>query len=673
MIYTNKIIIFAKNIQNIGNLLSNFRIVSASERLNYVIVKVDNEDPYEAIQKILKHDSVIDATFDLSGERNLTTLTPAPVTNDPDLNQLWGLKDMGVFEAHHLYGRGNPSIKIAMIDQGIDLEHEEFIGKTIYGYASPETETWTADTSGGHGNATSSQITAEGDNGKGIIGIVPDAVFYHLAATPGGANCLLSDILECIDFGLANGVRIFALSQNLGKTLEQTAIDSIKNQGAIFVTTSGNDGILLSSRTAVQECFFVIGNYDSSLAMSRSSVYGPLVDCNTPGTDILMAYKYNNTTGESSYITATGTSMACPYFAAAAALVWGINPLLSNYQVSRILNESRIPLPTFEGQERGPTGRLNTLLACHKAFITKPENADATIPFVWFDGEDVTREIIDGELVVSLSGQVSVMAEAVTNAPYYNLKFYVGDTCLFDGIKSSSRIFDNFSIDEVVCGTLEDYQSLSIARTGAWSVPFEISTATQVWFSMISSGGFVPGYITNGCAGYINIPSGAGPTSTQEGEIVIDFGEFDLTDKNTLVFPHYRGMLLAFFIELLIDDEVVWKYWEMGTTTFTSSVFNAIADISKYSGLHRVKFRGFHNTDPKYKATNLTKANLIFDNVYLSRDKCIEYDTMWDTSALQGDYRVEVTPLWGAFSKGKTESFFLKTIGNKVFSFIQKQ
>src|SRR5205814_2269096 len=98
-----------------------------------------------------------------------------------------------------------------------------------------------------------------------------------------------------------------------------------------------------------------VANTDSTDTMNVTSVYGSYVRVAAPGTAILSTVPGGGTG------TKTGTSMACPFVAGEAALLWSQTPSLSNTNLAAIITANVDPYtPYAPGQTIAiGAGRVN--------------------------------------------------------------------------------------------------------------------------------------------------------------------------------------------------------------------------------------------------------------------------------------------------------------------------
>ncbi len=247
---------------------------------------------------------------------------------------------------------------VGVLDTGVRTNHPAFAGVSIVSQvflANGGTDPCFADsaTSGedqqGHGTHVAGIVASQGSAGwtnyqgvaKGIGTLYNLKVGYKLlvlaSCDPVGAESDPRDVLAALDWAVRNtALRIFNYSYGSPTTMEddvytQSIDQYIENFGLVFAIAAGNGGpggYTVSSPGFAYNSI-TVGNWVSRGVMNDSSSRGPTYynrfkpDLAAPGTNILStAYNWDAHSGTSDdFVSHTGTSMAAPHIAGAAALI----------------------------------------------------------------------------------------------------------------------------------------------------------------------------------------------------------------------------------------------------------------------------------------------------------------------------------------------------------------
>jgi len=231
-----------------------------------------------------------------------------------------------------------PGVPLTMIDSGVDLFHEEFAGRP--NTTALNRQTVNAGEEELHGTATSS-VAAAPANGKGLVGIYPQAKLQLWDASPNG-QLTVGDEIAGLFSARRNGPGVINLS--LGGfdriPIEEHAIMSVVGAGSLVAASAGNDreGGSSLSYPATFAHVLTIGATDENDHVTSFSSTSPAMDLAAPGQDIPAAIPtlYNPT----GYATVDGTSFSSPLVAGAAAAVWTVRPTLVNTQLFQIMRHS---------------------------------------------------------------------------------------------------------------------------------------------------------------------------------------------------------------------------------------------------------------------------------------------------------------------------------------------
>ena len=142
------------------------------------------------------------------------------------------------------------------------------------------------------------------------------ANLYAIKVLNANGSGYLSDVIEGIQWATANNMQVINMSLGTGSNIQSMhdAVIAAKNFGVVVVAAAGNSGGSVLYPAAYPETIAVSAT-DQNDELAWFSSYGPEVDLAAPGVNIYSTYKGSN------YATLSGTSMAAPHVAGAAALV----------------------------------------------------------------------------------------------------------------------------------------------------------------------------------------------------------------------------------------------------------------------------------------------------------------------------------------------------------------
>ncbi|WP_285606794.1 S8 family peptidase [Actinokineospora globicatena] len=224
-------------------------------------------------------------------------------------------------------------VRVYIMDSGINANHQEFSGRMAAGYDFVDGDSSPTDC---HGHGTHVAGTAAGTT-YGVAKKATISAVRVLNCQGSGAN---DDIIAGINWIRNNAVKPAVVNYSIGCQQRCTdnsldnAVKSLVASGVQWVQAAGNssDDACYYSPQRVPEAINV-GNTNSSDARNSTSNYGSCLDIFAPGTSIISA-SYSSNTGTA---TMTGTSMASPHTAGAAAVYLGKNPSATSAQVQTAL------------------------------------------------------------------------------------------------------------------------------------------------------------------------------------------------------------------------------------------------------------------------------------------------------------------------------------------------
>jgi subtilisin len=232
------------------------------------------------------------------------------------------------------------SVKVAVLDTGIDKNHEDLYLNIKGGHNTIDSTSWFVD-GNGHGTHVAGTIAAA-DNTIGVVGVAPNVDLYAVKVISDSGSGTVSSLIAGIEWAINNKMNIINMSLGLGSHVQalQDAVDAAYNKhGLLIVASAGNSGNSSGTGDNVNyparyPSVIAVASCTSRNSRSSFSSTGPTVELIAPGSDILSTIPGNK------YASYNGTSMASPHVAGSAALVWAADPGLTNLQLRGILQST---------------------------------------------------------------------------------------------------------------------------------------------------------------------------------------------------------------------------------------------------------------------------------------------------------------------------------------------
>jgi serine protease len=250
--------------------------------------------------------------------------------DDPMLKDQWHMTRVGAERAWN-FGIGRGAV-VAVVDTGIACETYGAFSKVSDLAGTPCVTGWSAfDKSNhandehGHGTHVAGTIAQTTNNGKGAAGLAFGAKLMPvkvLDANGGGTNVGVADGIR---WAADNGADVINLSLGgpLPSLVLQKAVDHARSKGVVVVAAAGNSGGRVGYPGA---CKGVIGvsATDDTDTIAKFSSRGKEVDLAAPGVAVVQQTVCNGGREKcEKYAAFSGTSMASPHVAGAAALLVG--------------------------------------------------------------------------------------------------------------------------------------------------------------------------------------------------------------------------------------------------------------------------------------------------------------------------------------------------------------
>jgi hypothetical protein len=267
----------------------------------------------------------------------------------------------------YTYPNTAPTVHAYIIDTGIRFSHNDFGGRAVSGYDA--VDGGSADDCNGHGTHVAGTV---GGSSYGVAKAVQLVGVRVLNCQGSGTN---AQVVGGIDWVTANAIKPAVANMSLGggaNSSIDTAVTNSINSGVTFAIASGNGNALGQRQNACNysparvPSAITVGATQSNDAAASFSNYGTCVDILAPGVSITSAW-YNSNTATN---TISGTSMATPHVAGAAALLLQANQSLTPQQVRDTLVNTATPnVVTNPG-----TGTPNRLLFLDNGDTQPPVN-----------------------------------------------------------------------------------------------------------------------------------------------------------------------------------------------------------------------------------------------------------------------------------------------------------
>ena len=247
-----------------------------------------------------------------------------------------------------------------VIDTGIRVGHQQFGGRARHGFDFVDSDADAGDCNG-HGTHVAGAI------GGATYGVAKKVRLVGVRVLDCWGEGYVSDIIDGVDWVTANAIRPAVANMSLGggtsPALNRAVADSIAS-GVTYVAAAGNESVdaSLSSPADLAEAVTVAAT-DGADRRAVFSNFGRRVDIFAPGVNIRSATAASNT----ATAVYSGTSMAAPHVAGAAALILDAYPSYTPAQV-----QARLIADATKGRVTDRKGAPDRLL-----FVPAPPKAPA--------------------------------------------------------------------------------------------------------------------------------------------------------------------------------------------------------------------------------------------------------------------------------------------------------
>jgi hypothetical protein len=282
-------------------------------------------------------------------------------------------------------GYDGTGVKVAVLDTGVDETHPDLSGvevgqKNFSGAPTPVDHA-------GHGTHVASTVAGSGAKAGGRYrGVAPGARILDGKVLDDSGRGPDSGILAGMQWAVDEGAKVVNLSLGAGDSPETDPLEEAVNRlsadnGVLFVVSAGNAGprrkSLGSPGTAAAA--LTVGAVDREDGIGSFSSVGPTADgrlkpdITAPGVDIVAAKAAQGVMGApvaDGYVSMSGTSMAAPHVAGAAALLAQQHPDWTGERIKQVLAASAKPAAGVGALRQG-TGRTDLTRAIVQTVVTE--------------------------------------------------------------------------------------------------------------------------------------------------------------------------------------------------------------------------------------------------------------------------------------------------------------
>lgn len=271
---------------------------------------------------------------------DLCGATKCPRPNDPRLARQWGLENdeltqhrSAVFtvdadidaSSAWLASTGTRETMIAVLDTGIDQDHPDLAPQIRANVNF--TRSSTADDLHGHGSHVAGIAAAAGNNGEGVAGVAFGASLMNVKVLDDSGSGSCSRAAEGIVWAVDNGARVLNLSFGgpAGCDAQARAVRYAAERGVLITAAAGNEGSDEASYPGRYDDVIAVAASDRSDLLASFSNRGSWVDVAAPGVGILSTLPNHEAAySVRDYGYMSGSSMAAPMVAGAAAVLWSV-------------------------------------------------------------------------------------------------------------------------------------------------------------------------------------------------------------------------------------------------------------------------------------------------------------------------------------------------------------
>ena len=350
------------------------RVVRLAKHNGRPVITVSTAVGPQAAASAVSQAQNAEGTVAVDVDSRVSILSDPVPSNDPYRSQQWALTRLAA-ESIWPVSQG-AGVTVAVIDTGVSPE-PDLAAQLLPGYDwITSSEGGTADGQG-HGTHVAGIIAAVAGNDLGVAGLAPEVKILPLRVLDDQGGGYDSDVAKGIIYAADHGANVINLS--LGGSSDSSvlsdAVAYAQSQDVVVVAAAGNsktEGNAVSYPAAYPNVL-AVGATDVNDEVAYFSNTGSYLKLAAPGVKIVSTYP-------GSYAEESGTSMASPYVAAAAALVRSAAPALSATATAATLTSTATDRGAKGWDDVFGSGIVNPLAAvCSVAACTPAQATRLTL------------------------------------------------------------------------------------------------------------------------------------------------------------------------------------------------------------------------------------------------------------------------------------------------------
>lgn len=259
----------------------------------------------------------------------------------------WGISKTQATQSYTLAGNGSGTVtgvRTYVIDTGVDMKNADLNRPLHVNFIADRKNT----DCNGHGTHVAGTLAAY-DNTAAVVGMAPGAPVYGVKVLDCNGSGTTTSVIKGVDWVAANAILPAVANMSLGGGASQLLDDAVRaaaGRGIVFAIAAGNSSASACNASPARiggvgtPGVLVTAATDVNDLEASFSNFGSCVDIWAPGVAV-PSLKLGG-----GVVSLSGTSMASPHVAGAAALYWARNPGATHGSVSSQLRQMAQPTGT---------------------------------------------------------------------------------------------------------------------------------------------------------------------------------------------------------------------------------------------------------------------------------------------------------------------------------------